>query len=152
MFLSFKLANTETRYCNSKRKCLAVVRNLGEVKRLVMGSPYPVMIHPCHRTALWKTNLRKGVSKKARISTWRDRLEEFNLKPVYKPLVDQYNSVADGPTEQNAYKIAPKSQGQNWRKVCYGHHNHPCILWLWIIWGRVSWAWKGWDVSYEGKL
>ncbi len=47
-FLSFRLADAEQRYGNSERECLAVVRCLGEVKWLVIGSPYPVMVYSDH--------------------------------------------------------------------------------------------------------
>ena len=38
MFLSFRLIDTESRYVNSERECLAVVRCLAEVKWLVIGN------------------------------------------------------------------------------------------------------------------
>ena len=80
LFLSFKLADAETRYVNSEKEFLAVVRCLSEVKRLVIGSLYPVMIDSDH-TAL-RDIFAKGNSEKARINGWLDRLGEFDLKLV----------------------------------------------------------------------
>ena len=78
LFLSFKLADAETRYVNSERECLAVVRCLNEVKKLVIGSLYPVMIYSDH-TAL-RDIFTKGDNKKARINGWLDQLGEFDEK------------------------------------------------------------------------
>ena len=48
MFLSFRLADVETRYVNSERECLAVVRCLAEVRWLVMGNQHPVLVYSDH--------------------------------------------------------------------------------------------------------
>ena len=44
IFMSYKLIDTESRYSNSERECLAIVRCLAEVRWLVVGNAYPVLI------------------------------------------------------------------------------------------------------------
>ena len=94
LFFSFKLADVDTRYVNLERPFLAVVRCLSEVKWLVIGSPYSVMIFSDH-IAL-RDIFIKGDCKKARINRWLDRLGEFDLKLVYRPSTDQHIGIADG--------------------------------------------------------
>ena len=48
MFLSFRLNDAETRYVNSERECLAIVRCLAEVRWLVIGSKHPVLAYSDH--------------------------------------------------------------------------------------------------------
>lgn len=94
MFLSFQLSDAETRYVNSERECLAIIRCLNEVKWLVIGSRCPVMIYSDHRAL--SDIFSKGDSTKARIKTWLDRLSEFDLKVVHRSSRDQHIGLADG--------------------------------------------------------
>lgn len=71
-----------------------MVKCLGEVKWLVIGSPYPVMIYSDH--AALKNILLKVTVRKARINGWHNRLGEFDLKLVYRPSTDQHIGIADG--------------------------------------------------------
>ncbi len=48
MFLSYRLTDAETRYGNSDRGCLALVRCLTEIKWLVINSPYKIFIYLNH--------------------------------------------------------------------------------------------------------
>ena len=48
MFLSFRLSDAETRYSNSEREALAVIRCLAEVRWMVMASEYPVLVYTDH--------------------------------------------------------------------------------------------------------
>ena len=58
MFLSYKLVNAETRYSNSERECLSIVRCLVEVRWLVIGNQYPVLAYTDHQALT--TILTKG--------------------------------------------------------------------------------------------
>lgn len=94
MFLSFRLADAETRYSNSERECLAVVRCLAEIKWLIIGSKYSTMVYSDH-SAL-QAMFEKGESEKARINGWLDCLGEFDLHLVHRPSKDQHIGLADG--------------------------------------------------------
>ena len=48
MFISFRLSNVETRYSNSEREALVVIRCLAEVRWMVMASEYPVLVYTNH--------------------------------------------------------------------------------------------------------
>ncbi len=48
MFLSFRLEDAETRYSNSERECLAIVKCLAEVKWLVIENLHSIMIYSNH--------------------------------------------------------------------------------------------------------
>lgn len=48
MFLSFRLEDAETRYFNSERECLAVVKYLAEIKWLVIENDHSVLIYSNH--------------------------------------------------------------------------------------------------------
>ena len=77
MFLSYCLTDAETRYGNSERKCLAVVRCLTEIKYLVANNFYEIFIYSDHRTL--QAIFAKDDSEKARINAWLDWFSEFDL-------------------------------------------------------------------------
>ena len=94
MFLSFRLQDAETRCSNSERECLAVVRCLAEVRWLIMGSRYPVIIYSDHEAL--ESIFATGQTERGRIATWIDRLGEYDYKLVYRPSRDQHIGIADG--------------------------------------------------------
>lgn len=94
MFLSFKLQDAETRYVNSERECLAIVKCLAEVRWLVMGSKYPVLVYSDH-IAL-KSVFSTGHTEKSRISNWLDRLGEYDMLLIHRSSRDQHIGIADG--------------------------------------------------------
>lgn len=91
MFLSFPLADTETRYLNTERECLAVVRCLAEVAWLVLGGPYPVKVYTDHMALL---SILQRSEAKGRIANWQYKLSEFDLEFVHVP--GKQMAVADG--------------------------------------------------------
>ncbi len=105
MFISFRLSDAKTRYVNSKRECLAIIRCLSEVKWLVIGSRFPVMIYSDHRAL--SDIFSKRDSTKARINTWLDRLSGFDLKVVHRLLRDQYIGLADGLCRMPIQYLSP---------------------------------------------
>lgn len=120
-----KLADAETRYVNSERECLAVVRCLSEVKWLVIGSPYPVMIYSDHMAL--RDIFIKGDSEKARINGWLDRLGEFDLKLVYRPSTDQHIGIANGLSRMitRHLTIAPDRLGERLSMATLHAQSHP---------------------------
>ncbi len=94
MFLSFRLEDAETRYSNSERECLAVVKCLAEVKWLVIGNDHPVLIYSDHEAL--KSIFATGNTDQARIAGWMDRLGEYDLKLAYRSSRDQHIGIADG--------------------------------------------------------
>lgn len=105
MFLSFRLSDAETRYVNSERECLAIVKCLNEVKWLVIGSKFPTIIYSDNHALSDKFN--KGDSTKARINTWLDRLSEFDLKVAHRSSRDQHVGLADGLSRMPTRYLSP---------------------------------------------
>ena len=91
MFMSFSLSDTETRYTTTERECLAVLRCLEEVRHLVVGVKWPIMLYTDH-SALTSI-LHKGDAK-GRIAAWQYRLSEYDFTITHVP--GRKMSVADG--------------------------------------------------------
>lgn len=82
MFISQRLTPAEQNYATSDREGLAVVRALEEVRHLVLGSKYPVMVYTDHAAL---TTLLIGDATKGRIATWQNILSEFDLRISHVP-------------------------------------------------------------------
>ena len=82
MFLSYKLLPAETRYHNTEREALAVVKCLEEIRWLVMGSAFPVKVYTDHQALL---SILKGDDAQGQIVQWQYRLAEFNLDIIHVP-------------------------------------------------------------------
>jgi hypothetical protein len=95
MFMSFRLTDAESRYSNSEREALAIMRGLAEVRWLVMGSPWPVFVYTDHEAL--KT-LMVGVDNDAhgRIARWQDRLGEYNVRLFHRRADVHFMGIADG--------------------------------------------------------
>jgi hypothetical protein len=95
MFMSFRLADAESRYSNSEREALAVIRNLAEVRWLVTASPHATMVYTDHEAL--KT-LLVGVDNDAhgRIANWQDRLGEYNVQLLHRSSKIHFMGIADG--------------------------------------------------------
>ena len=91
---------------------MAVVRCLSEVKWLVIGSPYQVMIYSDHMAL--RDIFIKGDNEKARINGWLDRLDKFDLKLVYRLSTDQHIGITDGLSQMPTRHliIAPDLLGE----------------------------------------
>lgn len=83
MFMSFKLADVESRYSTTEREALAIVRCLAEVRWLVIGSPYPVKVYTDHVSLL---SLLSGTADAhGRVARWMDRLSEYDFEIYHRP-------------------------------------------------------------------
>jgi len=78
MFMSFRLAEVETRYSNSEREALAVIQCLAEVRWMIMASPVSVFVYTDHEAL---RTLLTGPDNDAhgRIAKWQERLGEYDL-------------------------------------------------------------------------
>lgn len=94
MILSYRLTDAKTRYGNSERKCLAVIRCLTETKWLVINNPHEILIYLDHHAL--QDIFSNGDSEKARINAWLDRFSKFNLRLLHRPSKDQHIGLADG--------------------------------------------------------
>jgi RNase H-like domain found in reverse transcriptase/Integrase zinc binding domain len=108
MFISFRLSDAESRYLNTEREALAVVRCLAEVRWLVIGSLYPVKLYTDHQALL--SILGKGAETSHRISNWQDRLNEYDFEIHHRPGRSHLIGIADGlsrmPTRYNSVPVA----------------------------------------------
>ena len=115
MFISFRLSDAESRYVNSERECLAVVRCLDEVRWLVIGNKYPVLIYSDHDAL--KSIFATGQTEKGRIATWIDRLGEYDYKLMYRPSRDQHIGIADGLSRMPTRLTSIGKSGEKERMV-----------------------------------
>ena len=95
MFISFKLEDAETRYSNSEREALAVIRCLAEVRWMVISSPYPVLVYTDHEAL---RVLLTGLDNDAhgRIAKWQERLGEYNFHLLHRAATTHFMGIADG--------------------------------------------------------
>jgi len=95
MFISFKLTEAETRYPNSEREALAVVRCLAEVHWMIMASKHPVLVYTDH-SAL--RTLLTGLDNDApgRIARWQERLGEYDIQLLHRSAKTHFMGIADG--------------------------------------------------------
>jgi len=95
MFISFKLDDAETRYSNSEREALAVVRCLAEVRWMVIASEYPVFVYTDNEAL---RVLLTGIDNDAhgQIARWKERLGEYNLPLLHRSSMTHFVGIADG--------------------------------------------------------
>ena len=95
MFLSFKLDNAETRYSNSERESLAVVRCLAEVKWIVIASPYSILVYTDHE-ALKVLLTKIDNDAHGSIAKWQERLGEYNFRLIHRTASTHFMGIEDG--------------------------------------------------------
>ena len=114
MFISFRLSDAESRYSNSEREALAVIRCLAEIRWMVIASPYPIYVYTDHEAL--KT-LLTGTDNDAhgRIAKWQERLGEYDIKLLHRSAKTHYMGIADGlsrlPTRLQSYHTAEDVEG-----------------------------------------
>lgn len=114
MFMSFRLTDVETRYSNSEREALAVIRCLAEIRWIVIASKHPVLVYTDH-TAL-KT-LLTGLDNDAhgRIARWQERLGEYDIQLLHRSAKTHFMGIADGlsrlPTRLLQNAVSEDSEG-----------------------------------------
>ena len=114
MFLSFRLSDAETRYSNSEREALAVIRCLAEVTWMVIASLYLVMVYTDHEALKM---ILTGADNEAhgRIAKWQERLGEYNLRLLHRSARTHFIGIADGlsrlPTRLLNWHFAEDTEG-----------------------------------------
>lgn len=101
MFMSFGLADAETRYYTTKKEVLAVLRCLEEVRWLVYRSKFSVLLYTDHMAILGI--MRGSDNPSARVIRWQYRLQEYNLEVVYVPR--KLQQVADGLSRIPSWRV-----------------------------------------------
>lgn len=76
MFISFCLGDAETRYGNSEKECLAVLKCLAETKWLTQESPYPIFVYTDHKAL--EDIYQKGDTNVAQIDKWIEELAQYD--------------------------------------------------------------------------
>ena len=109
-FISQKFADTETRYLELERECLAVLRALEEVRFLIIHVKNPVVIYTNAAIA----TIMKGDEVKGRVAVWQMRMSEFNLDVRHANPRDMM--IANGLARM-PYMSAPRSKGKEWEDV-----------------------------------
>ena len=100
-------------------EALAVLRGLEEVRCLVVGSPYKVMVYTDHLALL--SVLRGEGTKgsgaghhKGRISSWMLRMSEYDVE--YHHIKGEKNRIADGLSRMRNMS-PPKDNLETWEDV-----------------------------------
>ena len=114
MFMSSRLAEVETRYSNSEREALAVIRCLAEVRWMIMASPFSVFVYTDHE-ALRTILTGPDNDAEGRIAKWQERLGEYDLGLLHRPAKNHFMAIADGlsrlPTWLLTSHIAEDTEG-----------------------------------------
>ena len=114
MFMSFRLSDAETRYSNSEREALAVVRCLAEVRWMVIASQYQILVYTDHEAL---RTLLTGLDNDAhgRIAKWQERLGEYDIKLLHRSARTHFMGIADGlsrlPNRLLSQHVAEDSEG-----------------------------------------
>ena len=114
MFISFKLEDPETRYSNSEREALAVVRCLAEVRWMVIALEYPTLVYTDHEVL---KVLLTGLDNDAhgRKAKWQERLGEYHFRLIHRAGVTHFMGIANGlsrlPTALMQRPFAEDSEG-----------------------------------------
>ena len=114
MFISFRLSDPETRYTNSEREALAIIRCLAEVRWMVMASPHMIFVYTDHEAL--KT-LLTGLDNDAhgRIAKWQERLGEYDIRLLHRSAKTHFIGIADGlsrlPTHLLSIHVAEDTEG-----------------------------------------
>lgn len=90
MYISRRFSDTETRYTNSEREALAVIKSLAEARYTILDSKFPIMVYTDHQALT--TLLRKEA--KGRIANWQNQISEYDLRIVHIPGKEM--QLADG--------------------------------------------------------
>lgn len=98
MFMSYQFTPTQTRYHTTERECLAVVKSLAEVRWIVKGSKFPVILYTDHQALL---KVLKSEDVTGRISRWQLALSEYDLDVYHVPGKDL--AIADGLSRIEGY-------------------------------------------------
>ena len=95
MFISFRLEDAETRYSNSEREALAVIRCLAEVRWMIIASEYPTLVYTDHEAL---KVLLTGMDNDAhgRIAKWQERLGEYYFRLIHRASATHFMGNADG--------------------------------------------------------
>lgn len=81
MFISQRFTPAESRYTNSEREALAVIKALAEARYMVLDSQFPIMIYTDHQ-ALMTLLLKEA---KGRIANWQMQLSDYDLRIAHIP-------------------------------------------------------------------
>ena len=77
-FISQSFSDTESRYLDVERECLAILQSLKEVRFLILNSKCPIVIYS---DAAALINLLGKDDSKGRTAGWRVRISEYTIDP-----------------------------------------------------------------------
>ena len=101
-FLSFQFTEVQQRYHTTERETLAVIKCLAEVRWLVKGPEYPIMLYTDHQALL---KCLKSEDSTGRLARWQLALSEYDLDIFHVPGKDI--TIADGLSRLEGYPSAP---------------------------------------------
>jgi hypothetical protein len=111
MFMSFRLNDVEIRYSNIERKCLIIVNVLIEVRWLIVNSKWKIICYIDHHAL--NSIMTKESSEYERITTWQNKLNEYDIKIVHRSIT---NSMIDIIDELNYCRRSLRRNIESWIK------------------------------------
>lgn len=93
MFMSFHLNDAETCYSNPECECLGVVKCLAEVRWMITGSCWLVIIYTNHHALT--SILHKGSNNQC-MQLWENWLGEYDYMVWHQPNTDSLMCIMDG--------------------------------------------------------
>lgn len=113
-FIAQAFSDTESRYLDVEKGCLALLRSLEEVRFLVLNSRYPVVVYSS--SPILVSILGKDDSK-GRIAGWRVRISEYDILP--RPAKAKDMAIADGfACMLYEYMDQAWTRDKEWEDVC----------------------------------
>ena len=91
MFISLRMTGAESRYATTEQAALAVLQCLQEVRWLVHGSQFPVIVYTNHSALI---HLLKHDDAHGKMARWQLKLSEYDLEHVH--IAGTQNVIADG--------------------------------------------------------
>jgi hypothetical protein len=93
MFMSFRLSDVEIRYSNTKKECLAIVNALTKTKWLIVDNEWKIICYTNHHAL--NSIMTKESNEYDRITTWQDKLKEYDIKVIHRLVIDSMIDIVD---------------------------------------------------------
>ena len=90
-FISQRFADTETRYLDIEKECLAILRALEEVRFIVVASKFPVVVYTDFGALV---SILRNDDTRGRIAGWQAKMAEYDIDPRHTKVKNM--GIADG--------------------------------------------------------
>lgn len=113
-FIAQAYSDTESRYPDIERECLAIVRSLEEIRFMVLNVAHPIVVFSDASALVSLLGKDDGTG---RIAGWRVRISEYNIEPRQAKLKDM--AIADGLARMPYDSMDQAwTREEEWEDVC----------------------------------